>query len=527
MAGILKRIALSVGITIAFIGVSEVILRTISPDLEGVVSPLIYQRNSGDAFTPGATPGTQVYVSGRRRVATHSVAGKRVLVFGASAAYGEMFTAFTAFPGVAEQKLRQATDVPIEVLNLAHGGMGSRQVGEMVFRVIEHGQADLLVIYTGNNEYHELRALKARSDRYNAEAEMLRRRLSASYLYRQLREWFVPTENTLTPPEGEEWLPVGRMDVLVDQHDRDLGVALYEEHLRDIVLAAQEHNVPVLLTTVASNMRDHLDNGTPGKLSKEGEDALGQLSAMVERIPRARFAAEAAKRLPLLDTEQSLHKLGNLYLRAKLPEAAKDAFERKELAALRPMTSNRRLRETVHNVGEKYGVPVCDLAHSLSEASTDQIAGKDHFIDHCHPNAAGHQILGQALAECIADQDLLKLGDIHLSDSTASKNVFRIDHYTGHRPIPGIQQSGGEYDENSIEGIVNQGHQQFVSDRFDQALSHYSKAAEQGAPAAHIQHSIGLTHLYRRDMTAARSALKKATEAGNLDSAKLLKTLAP
>ena len=59
----------------------------------------------------------------------------------------------------------------------------------MVFRVLEHGGADLLVIYTGNNEYHELRALKARSDRYDAKAELLRRRLSKSYLYRQLREW--------------------------------------------------------------------------------------------------------------------------------------------------------------------------------------------------------------------------------------------------------------------------------------------------------------------------------------------------
>ena len=303
MAGTIQRLGLSLGFTIAFIGGSELLLRAVSPELDDVVSPLIYQRNSGDAYTPGIDPGTRVYVSGRRRVATNRVPGKRILVFGASAAYGEMFTAFTAFPGVAEQRLRQSTDVPIEVLNLAHGGMGSRQVGQMVYRAIEHGKADLLVIYTGNNEYHELRALKARSDRYNAKAEMLRRRMSKSYLYRQLREWFVPTEDTLSPPEGEEWLPVGRMDVLVDQDDRDLGVALYEEHLSDIVRAAQQNNVPILLTTVASNSRDHIDNGTPGKLSADGEEALRHLAAIVGTTPKPEFLRQVEEKQSLISTD--------------------------------------------------------------------------------------------------------------------------------------------------------------------------------------------------------------------------------
>jgi len=526
MSRTLHRITLSLAVTVGFLAASEFTLRAINPNLEEVVSPLLYQRNSGDAFTAGSSPGSRIYVSGRRRVATDRVAGKRILMFGASAAYGEMFTAFTAFPGVAEQTLRAATDVPIEVLNLAHGGMGSRQVGEMVFRVLEHGQADLLVIYSGNNEYHELRALKARSERYNAKAEMLRRRLSASYLYRQLREWFIPTEDILSPPDGEEWLPVGRMDVLVDENDRALGVELYKEHLRDILLAAKKHNVPILLTTVASNLKDHLDNGTPGTLSKEGEAALRDLAAMVDKIPAARFAAEAAERLNLIDSEQGLHKLGNLYLQAKLPAAAKDTFERKELAALRPMTSNRALRQAVLQMGEKYGTPVCDLAEALNAASTDGIAGKDSFIDHCHPNAGGHQVLGIALAECIASQDLLDLGTVELGDMPQRNNIFRADHYQGHRTIPGIQQSASPYEAGSVQSIVSLGHAAFVADRFDQALEHYKQAAENDAPIGSIQHSIGLTELYRGNLSAARAALEQAKQAGNHDAGKLLKTLA-
>jgi hypothetical protein len=527
MANTIHRIALSFGFTLGTLVAAEVGLRWLTPELEEVVSPLLYQRNSGDAFTPGKSPGTRLYVSGRRRIATDVVSGKRILVFGASAAYGEMYSAFSAFPGVAESMLRTATDVPIEVLNLSHGGMGSRQVGEMVFRVLEHGQADLLVIYTGNNEFHELRALKARSDRYNAKAEMLRRRLSASYLYRQLREWFIPTEEMLTPPEGEDWLPVGRMDVTVDDDDRALGVALYGEHLRDIVLAAQEHAVPILLTTVASNLRDHLDHGTSGTLSQQGEAALHDLEAMVDKIPAARFAAEAAERLAVIDTEGGLHKLGNLYLRASLPQAAKDAFERKELAALRPMTSNRSMRNMVKHIGQKYGVPVCDLEASLADIASDGIPGNDMFIDHCHPNAQGHQHLGEALAQCIATEDLLKLGPIEVTTKPDSDNVFRVDHYQGHRPIPGIARLTNAHPPGSAEHAATAGHQAFVTDRFDQALGHYEQAVALGAPAQSIHHSIGLTQLYRGNIEQARAALLLATEAGGSDAGKVLSTLNP
>ena len=84
--------------------------------------------------------------------------------------------------------------------------------------------------------------------------------------------------HNLSSPEGEEWLPVGRMDVTVDQDDRALGVLLYREHLRDIILAAKERGVPVLLTTVATNLRNHLDNGTPGQPSATEQATLRELN---------------------------------------------------------------------------------------------------------------------------------------------------------------------------------------------------------------------------------------------------------
>ena len=84
---------------------------------------------------------------------TDTPAGQRVLVFGASAAFGEMFSEYASFPGWAQRTLRRAApDQLVEVLNLAHGGMGSRQVKEMIYRAVSHDRPDLIVVNSGNNE---------------------------------------------------------------------------------------------------------------------------------------------------------------------------------------------------------------------------------------------------------------------------------------------------------------------------------------------------------------------------------------
>jgi len=528
MASIAKKLSFTLLMMICLLGLAEAGLRATMPDLEAVVSPLLYQRNSGQAFTPGRAPDSRVYVSGRRRVVTNKKAGVRILVFGASAAYGEMYSPFTAFPGQAEQALRRANpDIAIEILNLAHGGMGSRQVGEMVFRALENDDPDLVVIYTGNNEYHELRALKASSSRYDPSAELLRRRLSKSYVYRQLRDVFIAEESTLTPPDQTDWLPIGRMDVTVDRDDRELGLALYREHLQSIVLAAREHGVPVLLSTVATNSRDHVDNGTPGVASEEEIRALQRLQGIVDKVPKARFAAEAGQVTHAIKTEGGLHRLGKLYLTAGLAEVAASTFEHKELAALRPMTSNRAMRTVVKDLGQQYATAVCDLAADLAAGSEDGIPGNAEFIDHCHPNAAGHSRLGLGLAECILDLGIGGLKRSSVVETAEAISPYRIDQYAGHRRIPGAKTNPSAPNLDTAEGLAEAGHHAFTEEQFDRAAAAYQASLDKGGDIADLAYSSAMTSLYSGDLVAARAALERAVAEGHPVAAAALSAISP
>jgi len=528
MGSLARRIGFTVATALLCFGVAEIALQTLDDGAETVVSPLAYQRYSGSAFTPGREPGTRVYVSGRRRVVTNQKAGVRILVFGASAAYGEMFSPFTAFAGVSERLLRGANpDTPIEIVNLAHGGMGSRQVGEMAYRALENDDVDAIVVYTGNNEYHELRALKARSDTYDPAAELLRRRLSASALYRRLRDAIMPADSTLAPPEGETWLPIGRLDVTVDDADRDLGVVLYREHLESIADAARQRGVPLILTTVATNLRDHVDRGTPGVRSPEEQRALAELQGLAGSGPPERFAAEAAARTDSITSEGGLHTLGQLYLNARLVAEAKNAFERKELAALRPMTSNRRLRDVVIDAPADWRVAVCDLAEAITNGAQHGIPGNDLFIDHCHPNAEGHRLLGEALAQCITDLGLEGVSGALATKESLTPDPFRIDHYSGHRPIPGFKTNPPPADTSSMEGMAMAGHQAFVMERYTDALQSYQAVALDPSAPMSIHVSVGLTHLYLGNLGSAQDALRRAANSGVSGADRILETLNP
>jgi len=515
----LRRLGMGLMVTALLLCGAEGLLRLLQPDLQDVRSPLSYQETPGKIYLSGKAPGSRVYTTGRRRLATDHPAGIRVLVVGASAAYGEMFSEFSAFPGWAQRYLRAAApDQTIEILNLAHGGMGSRQVKEMVSGAVRHDRPDMIVVYSGNNEYHEIRALKAASDRYDPQGELLRRRMNQSYLYRQVRDLVAPAEDIMAPPEGITWLPIGRLDVLVDDADRKLGRLLYREHLDAMIAAADDAQIPIMIATVPTNLRDHMDNATPGEITQEAENKLHDLGQNVDKLSSAEMIAQARLLESEIQTEGAQYQLGHLFLRAGLDAEAHQAFEQSEALALRPMQADKYLRSQVLTATSAAGVPVCDLAQVMADGSPNGIPGSDVFIDHCHPNADGLQRLGRGLAQCIAREGLLPgLTEAEVEEAANALDAqapdpYRLDHFTGHRKIPGLPQPTLA-DPGTALGATQQGHRAFVEGLYPRARKAYARAKELGAPAGATAVNQAHTALYLLDLPAARSAAKAAAVA--------------
>ena len=141
-------------------------------------------------------------------------------------------TPFSSFAGWTQRFLRLLLPgTPVEVINLGAGGEASRQVADLVTATAATQRADLFVVYSGNNEYYELRALKEANPNFDARAELARRRLSGSHLYRHLRALVRPMKESTSSSQNARG--VDSMDAEIDQDERELGYSWRGAHRKD------------------------------------------------------------------------------------------------------------------------------------------------------------------------------------------------------------------------------------------------------------------------------------------------------
>ena len=94
---------------------------------------------------------------------------------------------------------------------------------------------------------------------------------------------------------------------------------------------------------------------------------------------------------------------------------------------------------------------------------------------------------------------------LHISGAHLASLLVQVSGYKSNPQDPDI---------STQQGMAILGHQAFVEERFDDALAAYKAALTIETYSAHIEHSIGLTQMYRDDLAASRAAFKNAADAG-------------
>jgi len=501
---------------------AEMAVRFWVPD-EGprLVSPLAFQRHDEPITSAGPTPETVIF-GGPDIVAMREPVGLRVFFFGGSATEGYHMTPWSGFVGWYERLLREMLpDTPIEVINLGAGGEASRQVAELVQATAHQHKANLFVVYSGNNEYYELRALKKAIPGFDAETELARRRLSGLHLYRHLRGWLLPAAQTLSPDQDVE--PVDSIDVEIDQDERELGVLLYGEHLQTIIDAAQAAGVPLLMSTVADQMRSFAFHGDPPSLSdgvKAGADRLDQAG-----LNRDAAVAALAEVAPTLKTQADHHAVARLLDRGQHWDLAREHYLQAEYLDPRPRRSNEPMRALLKRVSSDNDTPVCDVSTLLSEQSRGRITGEDVFIDPCHPNPLGHQRMAEILLRCTVEQELipgLSVDDLPDRLPLAGVDQYRLDQFTERRAQLEANRAMSQqevdrtirtFDDGSPLGATLAGHHAALFGLHGGALAWYDLAISRGGPTPALELNRGLILQRMHDVSGARSALDKALAA--------------
>jgi tetratricopeptide (TPR) repeat protein len=520
-----RKILWSILFSGGLLGLAELGVRTWAPaEGEGLISPLAFQRQTGPISGPGATPGSRIY-GGPSIVTAEQPAGLRIFFFGGSATQGYHLSRWSSFAGWYERLLREmAPDQTVEIINLGAGGEGSRQVVDVVRATAADGPADLFIVYSGNNEYYELRALKAAVPGFDARAELARRRASRFHLYRHLRDLIRPAERAVA---AGELAPVDSIDVEIDADERGLGVLFYGEHLRAIAEAAQAAGVPLMLSTVADHRMSYAQPGDPPPRSPAVVAGLTALSEA--RGDRAAVDHALESLSGKLQSQGDHHEVGRILLHDQLPALARPYFEEAELLDPRPRRSNRLLRTALREVGEDTATPVCDAARLLDARTDIGMAGDEYFMDPCHPTPRGHRVLAEILLRCTIDAGLLPLPGTREEQSHALERILRgpaaaedglrLDFFMERRAQlhenrgmtdAEIRDAVWSFDDGSAPGAARAGHHAVLFHQYRAAMKWYEIALKRGGDTGPLKVSQGLVHQHLHDLDAARAALDEA-----------------
>jgi tetratricopeptide (TPR) repeat protein len=292
----------------------------------------------------------------------------RVFVLGESAGAGYPFIPLGAFSRYLEQRLNlEYPDSRIEVINCSMTAINTYTIRDLFPGILEQ-KPDLVLIYTGHNEYYG--ALGVGS----MESLGTSRTVVNLVIYLERFKTFQLIRNLLKSAAGiwggkREALSGTLMARMAQNQyiglDSDIynkGIEQFRGNMHDILEMAKKQNVPVILGTLPSNLKDQYpfvsikEKGHPpaDKVFIQARESLGKNDRK---------------------TADSLFRYA------------------KDLDALR-FRAPTEINKTIINLGKEFNFAVVNIDSIFDAISPDHIAGDNIMTDHLHPTLKGYQIIG-------------------------------------------------------------------------------------------------------------------------------------
>ncbi len=328
----------------------------------------------------------------------------RIFVLGESVAWGDPDPSY-GFGRYLEVMLRQRyPSTKFEVINTSITAINSHALLPMV-EDLAHYQPDLFVIYTGNTEVVGPFGPGTVLTPWDLSLPAIRARI---FLNSTRLGQLVAKVTRANQKNGAEWRG---MEMFLDRQVRaDSGqmkpvYANFAANLRDIAAAAHRSGAQVVISTVATNLKDCAPFASQ---HREGirEDELRSWEELVKRGADLESAGSYTEALKLyLSAEAIDPQYAELQFRiARCLWAlgdfagAKDRFVRaQDLDTLR-FRADSKLNDVIRGLaGAGPNVEVVDGAAALASESDHGVPGSGLFYEHVHMNPRGNYVLARAL----------------------------------------------------------------------------------------------------------------------------------
>ncbi|MCI0745495.1 MAG: tetratricopeptide repeat protein [Verrucomicrobia subdivision 3 bacterium] len=333
----------------------------------------------------------------------------RIFVLGESAAMGDPDPAY-GFARTLEVLLRaRYPGRNFEVINAGVTAINSHVIGNIAADLAPY-QGDIWIVYAGNNEVIGPFGGGTVFGMQTPHLQFVR----ATIALKSLR---------VVQLMDELWLRLGKtrpatwegMEMFLQQQvaaDDPRMPAVYrhfEANLNDILQIARKARATVLLSTIASNLKDcppfasgHAQGFTrtnewaklyeAGAARQQEHDHAGALQHLQQAA--ALDGRHAALQFRIARSQLAL---------GRTNEAAKTFTRARDLDTLR-FRADERLNEIIRSTANRDSklVKLIDIADSVNRASPHGIAGDEFFFEHVHLNFEGNYLAARTFAEAIA-----------------------------------------------------------------------------------------------------------------------------
>ncbi len=379
---------------------------------------LAYQRIDPPLLRPAERPdGTPVFATVDPRLPYRALSRAkgadelRVFVLGGSAAAGLGFSPNVTFARHLERICAELLpERRVAVVNLGIVAISSRQVRQAAEDVCARYEPDLLVVYSGNNEFLEPHAEKyARATR--GPVARARAALGETHLFRLLSgaRPEPPARDLAEHDAAQRELRLTQREIVraieMDAGEVDRVVDEYERNLDAVARTARDAGVPLLLLSVASNWewrgREDLDPDWTAELIGGRAAAPEDWESVVAELDARLAAASDKERHEWLFRRAVAHERLARFDRARADYRAAmnaDPHLRRALD---------RMNERVRAVAERRGASHLDTVALLSSHARHGIVGFAEFYDYVHMTPRAAVLVAGGIAEKLQDAGIL------------------------------------------------------------------------------------------------------------------------
>jgi len=336
----------------------------------------------------------------------------RVFVLGGSSAAGYPLSPLGSFSRYIRDRLTLLyPSSKIEVVNISMTAVNSYTVRDLFPGVLEQ-KPDLILIYAGHNEYYGALGVGSMESlgisRKMVNLLLYLNRFKTIELLRNTIQWVMKLFSGNN--ERQSGTLMSRM--AKDQYigfDTEIfydGISQFEGNIQDVLDIAKEKNVPVILSTLVTNLKD-----------------------------QSPFISIKTKNFPPADKiyNQAKYELssGNYRVADSLFRFAKD------LDGLR-FRAPEKINQVITSLSREYKLPLVNADSAFSSISPDGTIGSNLMTDHLHPTLKGYQFLGKLFFEKMEQSDYLPAsetanlsGDEQDSITVANFNFTKLDSIIG------------------------------------------------------------------------------------------------